>query len=141
MKTYRHLEVWQRAMMLAEAVYLLTRTFPAEERYGLTSQMRRAAVSVPSNIAEGYGRSHRGDYVHSLSYARGSLVELQTQLILAGRLQYVSKVSAGAAWIQSEIVAKMLTRLMMRLTREYPVRPDPRPLAPDPDPLTPPGDK
>ena len=68
---YRDLEVWQKAMDLVEQVYRLAKALPPEERYGLTSQIQRAAVSIPANIAEGHGRLHRGDYVHHLSMARG----------------------------------------------------------------------
>ena len=85
--TYRQLDVWQRAIQLVETVYLLTRQFPADERYGLTSQLQRAAVSVPANIAEGWGRSHRGDYPRHLSIARGSLMEVETLLIIAEKLR------------------------------------------------------
>lgn len=81
-KTYRDLIAWQRAMQLAKAVYISTCTMPSDERFGLTMQMRRAAVSVPSNIAEGHGRQSRADYIRFLKVARGSLAELSTQLEL-----------------------------------------------------------
>ena len=86
---YRDLEVWQRAMDLVEQVYRIAKTLPAEERYGLTSQIQRAAVSIPANVAEGHGRTHRGDYLHHLSIARGSLAELETQLAEGERLTAV----------------------------------------------------
>jgi len=70
LKTYRGLEVWQVSLKLVEEVYRVTRRLPEEEKFGLVSQMRRAAVSIPTNIAEGYGRSHRGDYLHHLSLPR-----------------------------------------------------------------------
>jgi len=82
-KTFRDLIAWQKAMAMAREVYRLTRPMPAEERFGLTSQMRRAAVSVPSNIAEGYGRQSTDDYLRFLRMARGSLAELDTQIELA----------------------------------------------------------
>jgi four helix bundle protein len=88
-RSYRDLIVWQRAMALAEEVYRVTRAFPKEEIYGLTSQMRRAAVSIPSNIAEGQGRQGRGELLQFLSVARGSLAELGTQLTRATRLGFV----------------------------------------------------
>jgi four helix bundle protein len=91
LKGYQKLLVWQKAIELVEAVYRLTRAFPKEELYGLVSQMREAAVSIPGNIAEGYGRSHRGDYLHHLSIARGSLMELDTHLIIAFRLEYADQ--------------------------------------------------
>ncbi|HEY3322103.1 MAG TPA: four helix bundle protein [Planctomycetota bacterium] len=113
--TYRDLTVWQMAMDLVEEVYVLTRLFPADERFGLTAQARRAATSIPSNIAEGYGRIHRGDYVHHLSIARGSLMELETQLLTGIRLKFVTKDQAGKAWDLSQRVGKMLTRLILSL--------------------------
>lgn len=87
-KSYRDLAVWQKGVELAEACYLLTKRFPATERYGLTSQIRRAAVSVPANIAEGHGRSGPGQFVHQLSIARGSLRELETLLLISQRQAY-----------------------------------------------------
>lgn len=89
-KTYRDLIAWQKAMDLAERVYHATSTMPDSERFGLTSQMRRAAVSIPSNIAEGHGRQSLTDYVRFLKTARGSLMELQTQVALAERLGFLS---------------------------------------------------
>jgi len=83
---YRDLIVWQKAMTLAEAVYRATSQFPKEEVYGLVSQMRRAAVSIASNIAEGHARNSRGEYLQFLGHARGSLAEVETQTILATRL-------------------------------------------------------
>lgn len=87
-KTYRDLYVWRLGMDLSVATYALTQTFPREEMYGLSSQMRRASVSIPSNIAEGYGRERRAEYVRFLQIALGSLRELETQLILATRIGY-----------------------------------------------------
>ena len=82
-KSYRDLVAWQRARELVKEVYLLTALFPAGERFGLVSQMDRAAVSIPSNVAEGYGRSTTQDYLKFLRIARGSAYELETQLVLA----------------------------------------------------------
>jgi four helix bundle protein len=87
-KSYRELIVWQRAIELSTTLYELTRDFPREEIYGLTSQLRRAGVSVASNIAEGWGRGTRPDYRNFLSVTRGSALEVQTQLVIAGRLGY-----------------------------------------------------
>ncbi len=81
--SYRDLKVWQQAMQLAKGCYELTRRFPRDELFGLTSQIRRAAASVPANIAEGNGRQNRGEYIHSLRIAQGSLKELETHLILS----------------------------------------------------------
>jgi len=85
-KGFKELRVWQRGTDLTIAIYCLTGTFPATERFGLASQMQRAAVSIPSNIAEGYGRSSTGEFRQFLGHARGSLCELETQLHITGRL-------------------------------------------------------
>jgi four helix bundle protein len=86
---YRDLVAWQKAMGLVESVYRATRGFPREEVYGLTAQLRRAAVSIPSNIAEGQGRRSARDFLHFLSMAYGSLREVETQILIAERLQYL----------------------------------------------------
>jgi four helix bundle protein len=88
-KTYRDLIAWQRGMELARAVYRATRKMPADERFGLTMQMRRAAVSIPSNIAEGHARQSRTDYLRFLRVARGSLAELSTQTELARSMELI----------------------------------------------------
>jgi len=89
-RSYRDLRVWQQAMDLAEACYVRTRQFPKEELYGMTSQIRRSAVSVPANIAEGNGRENRGEYIQFLRVAQGSLKELETHLILSNRIGLTS---------------------------------------------------
>ena len=89
MKSFRELRVWQKAMDLVEKVYLLTQDFPKQETYGLISQVRRAVVSVPSNIAEGHTREHIKEYLHHISMAQASLAELETQLEIATRLNYL----------------------------------------------------
>lgn len=89
--SYRDLTVWQKAMDLAELVYLRSRNWPKEETYGLTSQVRRAAVSIPSNIAEGQGRDSTRAFLHHLSMARGSILELETQIMVAQRLGYIEE--------------------------------------------------
>ena len=81
METYRDLEVWQVGMDLMVEVYRLTKTLPKEELYALSSQLKRASLSIPSNIAEGWGRKHRKEYLHHLSFAYGSLMEVETQKI------------------------------------------------------------
>jgi four helix bundle protein len=86
---YRDLIVWQKAMGLVEAVYKITANFPREEIYGLTSQVRRASVSIPSNIAEGQGRRTTRDFLSFLSIAHGSLKEVETQIMIAKRLQFI----------------------------------------------------
>ena len=92
-KRYKDLIAWQKAMSLVEHVYQISRSFPKEELYGLTSQVRRAAVSIPSNIAEGHCRNGPREFVHHLSIALGSLGEMETQLILAHRLGYLGDAS------------------------------------------------
>jgi four helix bundle protein len=89
LKNYKELKVWQKAYQLCLETYKATRTFPREERYGLTSQIRRAAVSVPLNIAEGYGRRTTGEYIQALYIAYGSNSELETQMLLSGDLGFI----------------------------------------------------
>ncbi|QZH74754.1 MAG: four helix bundle protein [Erythrobacter sp.] len=101
-KSHRDLLVWQRGIVLAEEVYLLSRSWPKDELYALTSQARRAAVSIPSNIAEGYGRQSRASYAHHLKIARGSLLELETHLLLAERVSVAKDGSCNAALAKTE---------------------------------------
>jgi four helix bundle protein len=91
LKNYRDLNVWQRAYRLCLEIYKATKTFPKDEQYNLTSQIRRAAVSIPSNIAEGYGRKTTPDYIRSLYISYGSICELETQIMIAGDLEYISR--------------------------------------------------
>lgn len=112
MAAYTELRVWQTSMDLAEAVYALTARFPREEIYGLTAQMRRASVSIPSNIAEGYGREQRGYLAQFLRIALGSARELETQLKLAVRLKFVDEVQSATARTQCDDVGKMLRGLI-----------------------------
>jgi four helix bundle protein len=88
-QSYKDLLIWQKGIQIAEIIYRLTKTFPSEELYALSSQMKRASVSIPSNIAEGYGRNSTQSYIHFLKIARGSLYELETQLILADKLHFI----------------------------------------------------
>ena len=90
-KSFKDLIVWQKSYNLVLELYKITKHFPKEETYGLVQQMRRAAVSIPSNIAEGYGRQHRPEYRQFLSVAYGSLAELETQYLLAVDLEYIIK--------------------------------------------------
>ena len=114
-ESYKDLHVWQRSIQMTVAIYKFTAAFPSEERFGLTSQLRRAAVSVPSNIAEGYGRNTSGEYKHFLGVARGSNSEVQTQLIIAKELGFGdSQLHAKAEGLSTEI-AKMLTSLIQKL--------------------------
>ena len=112
-KTYRELKVWQTSMDFVEDIYKSLRDFPAEERYALSDQIRRAAVSIPSNIAEGFGRDSNADFAHFLTIARGSLFEVMTQLEFANRLGYL-KPSSGL-YPQAVEIGKMLNSLRSRL--------------------------
>jgi four helix bundle protein len=112
---YRDLIVWGRAMDLVELCYKLSRQFPQAEIYGLTNQMRRASVSVPANIAEGHGRRNLGDYIHHLSIANGSLKELETHLLIAGRLKYIQVSEIGPAMEACAEVGRMLSSLIQKL--------------------------
>lgn len=105
---FQDLTVWQRAMELSEAVYCLTKTFPQDELYGLTSQLRRASVSIASNIAEGRGRGTDGEFRQFLSVAQGSTYEVQTQLILAKRLKIGNAAMIQRAEALSIETSKML---------------------------------
>jgi four helix bundle protein len=89
LRSYKELTVWQKSYQLCLEIYRLTKLFPDDERYGLTSQIRRAAVSIPSNIAEGYGRKTTPEYIHSLFIAYGSVCELETQILLSNDLNYI----------------------------------------------------
>src|SRR5947209_1338920 len=93
--SYQDPIAWQKAMAFAEQIYAATRGFPKDELYGLTSQLRRAAISIPSNVAEGQGRLTRGEFKQFLGHARGSLLETETQLLMAGRLCYLSQKQIG----------------------------------------------
>jgi four helix bundle protein len=113
---YQDLLVWQRSMNLVESVYRLTESFPSVEQWGLVSQMRRAAISVPSNIAEGYGRQATGEYRHHLSIARGSLLELETQILLSQRLKYLKPEDADSALKEIDEISRMLATLVAKLS-------------------------
>jgi four helix bundle protein len=112
---HRDLLVWQRSMDLVQTVYQITAKFPPSEQFGLVSQMRRAAVSIPSNIAEGYGRQATGEYRHHLSMARGSVLELETQFLLCGRLKYLGSEQADSVLADIEELSKMLASLISKL--------------------------
>ena len=114
-KTYKELIVWQKAMDLAEAIHRLSKLFPKEELYGLTSQLRRAAVSVPSNIAEGQARQSTAEFRNFLSIAQGSLAEVETQLLLALRFEYLTQPQAASALALREEISKMLFALRSKL--------------------------
>lgn len=112
---YRNLEVWQKAMELTMMIYDAADTFPTHERYGLVSQMERAAVSIPSNIAEGYGRQSDKEFYHFLSIARGSLYELQTQVYIASGRSYISRERADKIDQKLDQLGRMIYGFMKRL--------------------------
>ncbi len=116
-KPHKKLEVWQQALKVAQEVYNLTSTFPANEKFGLVSQMRRAAVSIPCNIAEGAARQGKKEFRNFLSMAQGSLSELDTQLELALMLNYISKEDIHEILNQLLRVDKMLTGLIRSLKK------------------------
>lgn len=113
--SYRDLKVWQRAIELSIALYRFTADFPREELYGLSSQLRRAGVSIASNIAEGWGRSSSGEYKHFIGIARGSNFEVQTQIVIARSLGLGATEKLQTAEDLSVEVGKMLVALMKRL--------------------------
>jgi four helix bundle protein len=112
---HRGLRVWQRAVDLIETVYLVSRELPPDERYGLTGQMRRAAVSIAANVAEGNGRAHVGEYLHHLSFAHGSLRELETLVTIAVRLRFLRDASARAVVRLTDAVGALLRALARAL--------------------------
>ena len=112
---YKDLIVWQKAMSLTTEVYSLTEKLPKEELYSLTNQLRRAVVSIPSNIAEGNARAATGDYVRFLSMARGSSAEVETQLLICVRLDYLSQEEIEATLSLNSEIGKMLNSMIMKL--------------------------
>jgi four helix bundle protein len=115
-KSYRDLVAWQKSIELARKVYIFTKLFPKDELYGLTSQARRASVSVPANIAEGHARHHRKEYVQFLGIAKGSLAELQTYFVLAEKLEFAEPSETEELIRDSEEVEKILAGLTNSLT-------------------------
>ncbi len=115
MENYKELIVWQRAMELVAASYEITRMLPKSEQYALADQMRRSAVSIPSNIAEGYGRNSTKDYARFLSISRGSRYELETQLLLCVQLGYVENKDIQKVIDLGEEVGKMLNVIISKL--------------------------
>ncbi|MBC8265779.1 MAG: four helix bundle protein [Flavobacteriales bacterium] len=112
-KSYKDLLVWQKGLNLVSEIYVLTKSFPSEEKFGLTSQMRRSAVSVPSNIAEGWGRGTSAQYSNFLKIARGSLLELETQLLISEKLNYTKIKENIFTMIDEE--SKMLNSLIRKV--------------------------
>jgi four helix bundle protein len=116
-ESYRDLIAWQRAMRLVTGIYEATRLFPRDELYGLTNQLRRSAVSVPSNIAEGQARFSRKEFHHFLSLARGSLVEIETQLIIAQNLGYLPGQQNQSLLAEAAELGRILNGLIASIKR------------------------
>jgi four helix bundle protein len=115
--TYRDLVAWQKGIDLCELIYRVSAAFPRQELYGLTGQIRRAALSVPSNIAEGAGRITTGEFLQAVGYARGSLLEIETQFIIATRLGYLGSKDSEALLETTTEVGKLINGLMRSLKR------------------------
>jgi four helix bundle protein len=114
-KSFRDLEIWKRSVGLVEEIYRVTKGFPKEELYGLAGQLRRAAVSVPSNIAEGFARFHKREYKQFLYVSLGSCAEITTQIIIASKLGYIEDEKAGVLLSETEEISKMTMGLIKKL--------------------------
>ncbi len=114
-QSYRDLIVWQKAMALAATCYLETKPFPRSEVYGMTSQIRRSAASIPANIAEGNGRENTGSYIHALRISQGSLKELETHVLLANTVELMTKKSADELLAKCDEVGRLLRALIRSL--------------------------
>jgi four helix bundle protein len=112
---YKDLKIWQRGMGLTKMIYRLSKTFPPDERYGLALQMRRAAVSIPSNIAEGQARRGTKEFVHFLALASGSLAELETQILLSLDLGYAQRTDVASAGTEIGEIQKMIAAIQRKL--------------------------
>ena len=115
-QNYKDLVVWQKGIALAKAIYQLTSRFPSEEKFGLVSQMRRAAVSIPSNVAEGQARHTTGEFIQFISHAEGSTAELETQLILSVELGFVVNEQTTNEFILLDDIRRMLNGLRRKLS-------------------------
>ena len=120
MGTYKDLTVWQKSMLLARRIYEITARFPSDEKFGLVSQMRRCAVSIPSNIAEGYGREGEREHSHFLFVSLGSSNELETQMILSHDFRYVDEENYQEIMNLNSEVNKMLSSLVYKLRHPTP---------------------
>ena len=115
MKSYKELEVWQKSIDLVTEIYSITKDFPNEEKYGIISQIRRSAISVPANIAEGWGRNSTKEYIQFLYIARSSLLELETHFIISNNIKYINKIILNKIQKKIESIAMMLNRLISSL--------------------------
>ncbi|GAA4270874.1 four helix bundle protein [Aquimarina gracilis] len=120
MSTFRNLKIWQKAMILVTKIYTETKNFPHEEVYGLTSQMRRASISIPSNIAEGYGREGKNDYVKFLNIAMSSLFELQTQIEIGKNLNFISENNFNSIYEDTRELERMLSSFIRTVKTSKP---------------------
>ena len=116
-QSYKDLIVWQKSIDLAKIVYRLTAKFPAEEKFGIVAQMRRASISIPSNIAEGQARHTTGEFVQFISHSEGSVAELDTQLILSVELKFCESIAAAPCVELADEVRRMLNALRRRLIK------------------------
>ena len=116
-QSYRELQVWQKAMELVVECYRAAEHFPKSETYGLVSQLQRAAVSIPANIAEGQGRNHTKEFIHHLSIAYGSLMEVETHLQIGARLNYIDETLLRDLLARTNEIGRMLNGLMQSLNR------------------------
>ena len=114
-RSFKDLQIWKRSLKLVEDIYTATKSFPKEEMYALTSQLRRSAVSIPSNISEGFARLHNKEYRQFLYMSLGSCAELSTQLIIASRLKYIEKAKADKLLDTIEEISKMTMGLIKKL--------------------------
>ncbi len=114
-KTFRDLKIWQQSMELVTEIYRATSSFPEEEKYGLTSQLRRSSVSIPSNISEGFGRNSQGDFKRFVNISMGSLFELQTQIEVAKNLEFISKEIFENLYDHSREIERMMSSFIRTL--------------------------
>ena len=117
-KSYQDLIVWQKSVLLVTDIYTITKTFPQDERFGITSQLNRAAVSIPTNIAEGWGRETSKNYLQFLRISRGSIMEVQTLLIISKNLNYVSEEKFDVLRNKTEEVGKILQGLIKSINEK-----------------------
>jgi len=119
--SYKDLKIWQKGIELVEVIYKITVYFPQNEQYGITSQIRRSSVSVPSNIAEGWGRGYNNNFLQFIKIARGSLYELETQLIIAYKIQLITKedfeIIQNLILIESKMINSFITTLKTKITK------------------------
>ena len=131
MASYKELKVWQKGIHLVKDIYKVTDAFPKGEHFGLVDQLRRASISIPSNIAEGNGRHSRGDYIHYLHIARGSCYEMETQVIISKELGFLDEAQYQSLSTQIDEVGRMLNAMIQKLSstsnNEHLISPAPSP--------------